>query len=361
MRLAKIPPLKIRDRLVIGHDIKPYIISEIGTNHNRCIETAKELIRQTALSGCSCAKFQIYEPYEIVSEKVRSGDYNLQKQYGDISARDIFELYLKTPKEWFPELIDFCHKLNLDCCFTIHGAHGFEWAKKLCPDIIKIASMDHTNLPFMEKLVNNINIPIIASFGMALLQDIDAAVKILGQHSPGFALFHCVAIYPPTTNDLNLNNISFLSKRFGLNIGFSDHTEDLISCVAALAQGACLFEKHLTLNKKQIGPDHKFALEPKCMKNFVKNLNKTHKALGRCEFNNPSKKELENRNLYLKSIIVKNDLPAGHILSKDDVYLARPGTGLSPKYLKQVLQNRRLVRNVFKEQPLSKQDIKLID
>mgnify|MGYP003999500475 CR=1 FL=1 len=361
MPLTKTKTLMVRGRPAIGVGISPYIISEIGTNHNQSLETARELVRQTAIAGCDCAKFQIYEPNEIVSENVHSSVYGLDEKYGDVSARDIFEYHLKTPKEWFPELLDFCHELGLDCCITIHGEHGLQWARNLSVDLIKLASMDHTNIPFMESLVDSIDVPIIASFGMAVLDDIDEAVAILRNHSAGFALFHCVAIYPPKIDEMHIRNIAFLRERYGLQVGFSDHTSDTVTCIAAVAQGATVFEKHLTLDCAQDGPDHKFALEPKEMTTFVGNIQNTYKALGQDGFNEPSKQELINRKLYLKSIILKRDLPAGHRITRKDIYLARPGTGLQPKYLNEVLSGKLLVRDVYAEQPLLKEDLALTE
>lgn len=346
----------INGRPAIGRNLKPYIISEIGTNHNRNIETARELVRKSATAGCDCAKFQIYEPNEIVSAKVRSKDYGLDIKYGDISAQDVFEKYLKTPKEWFPELCDLCHELSMDCCVTIHGENGLQWARNLDIDIVKIASMDHTNLPLMESLINTINVPILASFGMATLADIDKAVSILRLHKKGFALFHCVSMYPPKPTEVHLNNIPFLNKRYNLNVGFSDHTEDVVTSATAVALGATVFEKHITLDRKQEGPDHGFALEPNDMNAFVSNINDVYLTLSQDGFVEPSKREYENRTPYLKSIITKYNMKADHCMTYDDVYLARPGTGMHPGELHNVV-GRILLHDIDADEPLNEEDL----
>jgi sialic acid synthase SpsE len=353
----EINPLIVRGRSVIGAGLAPYVISEIGTNHNRDIETARELLRQTALAGCDCAKFQIYEPNEIVSETIRSKDYGLDNNYGDISAREMFGQYLQTPKEWFPELADLCHELKLDCCVTIHGEDGLRWADKQDVDIIKLASMDHTNIPFMTNLIGNIGKPILASFGMATLADIDAAVAVLREHPSGFALFHCVAVYPPKYEEMHLRNIPYLRDRYDLHVGFSDHTTDVTSCIAAATLGAVVFEKHLTLNNSQEGPDHGFALEPDEMECFVNNIHNAHRSLGAAEFSDPSYQEQTNARNYLKSIILKRDLGMGHKLSSEDVYLARPGTGIRPDRLIDVINNGILANDVKAEHPLLDEDL----
>src|SRR5205085_1819057 len=114
-------PLVVRGRAAIGADCASYVIAEIGTNHNRSLDTAREMLRGIAAAGCDCAKFQIYEPDEIVSARVRAADYGFDHLYGDISAQEMFERYLKTPKEWFPELRELCHSLGMDFAATIHG------------------------------------------------------------------------------------------------------------------------------------------------------------------------------------------------------------------------------------------------
>lgn len=349
-------PIMVRGRPAIGAGLPPYVISEIGTNHNQSLELARSLVRATAEAGCDCAKFQIYEPDEIVSARVRAADYGLDGIYGDISARQMFERHLKTPKEWFPELRDLCHELGLDCCVTIHGQGGLRWVRNLGVDMIKVASMDHTNLPFLRSLVGAFDVPILASFGMAALSDIDAAVSILRDHRPGFVPFHCVAVYPPNPDEVRLNTIPFLRQRYGIEVGFSDHTVDVVTCTAAVALGAVLFEKHFTLDRRQEGPDHPFALEPEDMAAFVKNIRLASRSIGREGFSEPAERERANRTSYLKSIIVSRDLPAGHSLTRADLYLARPGTGLRPDLLETVL-GRRLVRPVLAETPLFAADL----
>jgi sialic acid synthase SpsE len=321
----------------IGTGCLPYLIAEIGTNHNQDIRVARKLVKAIAEAGFDCAKFQTYEADEIVSGNVRACDYGLEQYYGDISAAEMFEKYLKTPKEWFPELLDLCRQYGIDCATTIHGAHGLAWAQEMDFDLIKVASMDHNNLPFLHSLVNAIDAPILVSFGMAMLEDIDAAVKTLRPHRPGVGIFHCVSIYPPRPEELRLSNIPFLSQRFPVPIGFSDHADDVITSLVALSLGSRLFEKHVTLNKKSNGPDHPFALEPDEMKSYVNGLRILAGGLDSCEFQAPTNKESSIRAAYLKSIVVARDLPVGHKLEGGDLTQARPGNGISPKDMNAVI------------------------
>lgn len=321
----------------IGDGCPPYLIAEIGTNHNQDIQIARDLVKAVAEAGFDCAKFQSYEANEIVSGSVRARDYGLEKYYGDLSALEMFDKHLKTPKEWFPELRDLCRQYGIDCATTIHGPHGLAWVREMHFDLIKIASMDHNNFPFLRSLVNVIDAPILVSFGMAAFADIDAAVATLRPHRPGFGIFHCVSIYPPRPEELRLANIPFLRHRFPIPVGFSDHADDVITSLAALSLGSRLFEKHVTLDKKSHGPDHPFALEPDQMKSYVTALRLLAGDLDSGEFVAPTSKELAIRASYLKSIVAARDLPAGRKLKPGDLTLVRPGTGIPPKDMDAVI------------------------
>jgi sialic acid synthase SpsE len=350
--------ISIRGRPSIGRSLKPYVIAEVGTNHNQSIDIARRLVRSAANAGCDCAKFQIYEAEEIVSGSVRAKDYGLDKLYGDISAREMFENFLKTPKNWFPELKDLCHELGMDCAVTIHGEDGLRWVKEMEPDLIKIASMDHTNLPFLASLVNAFKMPILISFGMANLEDIDSAMEILGKHKGGVGIFHCCAVYPPNEDELNLSNISFLEERFSVPIGFSDHTIGINSALLGRDYGAAIFEKHLTEDRNQLGPDHSFAIEPSELGTYTAEvkLRKSKITEMATSFISPSERELCNRTRYLKSIVTRRSLPKSHIITADDIYLARPGTGIMPAdYMKIIGRTTR--RLVEAESPLHYSDL----
>ena len=342
--------LIIRKKIKISKSNDPYIIAEIGTNHNRNYNIAKKMIYDLSKTNCNCIKFQIYEPFEIVSKNIKSSEYGLDKIYGNISAEKMFKNYLVTPKKWFPKLKNLCHSLGLDFAITIHGENGLKWAKKINPDLIKIASMDHTNIPFIKKIINNLNVPILASVGMADLKDVKRLHKTLKKHNAGFGIFHCCSVYPSNKNEIRLSNISYLIKKLNLLTGFSDHTIGKISSGRARALGATFFEKHVTLNKKLKGPDHPFALEIKYFKNFVKYVSrqKIKNSKKKLKFKNIGPKEKKNRLLYLKSIIVKKNLKIGYRINKKYIYFARPGNGIPPYKFEKIL-GLRVKKNFYAE------------
>lgn len=332
------PPRTLRlGSRTIGDGCPPYLIAEIGTNHNQDIRTARALVKAIAEAGFDCAKFQSYEAEEIVSGNVKASDYGLDKYFGNISATEMFSKHLKTPKHWFPELRDLCHQNGIGCATTIHGLHGLSWAKDMGFDLIKIASMDHNNIPFLRRLVNAIDAPILVSFGMAVLEDIISAVEILHPHRPGIGIFHCVSIYPTRAEELRLANIPYLRRNFPVPVGFSDHADDVITSLAALSLGSRIFEKHVTLDKTSRGPDHPFALEPHEMKSYVNGLRIFAAGLDSGEFESPTVKESAVRTAYLKSIVAARDLPVGTKLDAADLTLVRPGNGIAPKYIDTVI------------------------
>jgi len=327
----------VKDRVIIGDNSEPYFIAEIGTNHNGDIETAKKLISEAAKSGFNCVKFQIYEPHEIVSPSIRSSEYKLEKLYGDISAFDMFDKYLKTPKDWFPNLIEYSKKLTIDTCVTLHGEESINWAKSLDFDLIKIASMDHNNIPLFDYLLKNIKKPILISFGLAYEEDIEMSIKKLKCHQYGIGIFHCVSIYPPNQSELRLSNIKYLRNKYNVEVGFSDHALGSDAALTALTLGATFFEKHITLDNKSKGPDHAFALMPIQMKTYTKNIKDFYMQINNNKFIKPSGRETDNRNAYMKSAIATRDINKGESLQEQMIYFARPGFGIPPNEISKIL------------------------
>jgi sialic acid synthase SpsE len=347
--------LKSGSGKAIGDSRSPYVIAEIGTNHDGQIDEARRLIGAAAAAGCDCVKFQIYEADEIVSPLVRTADYGLEHLFGDISACEMFDKHLKTPKEWFPVLRDECRDVGLDCCVTVHGRAGASWAAATGFDLIKVASMDHTNTPLLEFLTTSVDVPVVASFGMAKLEDVDRAVDILRGHAAGAGLFHCVAIYPPDLTELNLKRISFYRERYEMPVGFSDHAKDPLPATVAFGLGACFFEKHITMDSSRPGPDHPFALEPEDLRCYVGAIRDCALAMG-SDGVEPGERETINRTHYLKSIHFRRDMVADAVITPADVYCVRPGSGIAPGHMAEIV-GCRLLHDVKAGMPLQWADI----
>ena len=337
----------------IVNDLNNFFIAEIGTNHNQKKSLVKKMIREVSKTECQCVKYQIYEPYEIVNGKVMASDYGLSKFYGNISAYKMFNSHLKTPKKWFPELINYALRFNIKTAATIHGDNGLKWAIKNKPHYIKIASMDHNNFPFIKRVVKKLKIPILVSLGMAKIKDIKKLVEILSKYKYGYGIFHCVSLYPPKKSELRLRNISFFKKKFKLPVGFSDHAINDEIAMTAKSYGASFFEKHITLDQKMIGPDHAFALNVKNLKNYVKKIKGTKSKFERNNkeiFLNLSEREILVRKKYLKGLIVSQNLKKNTIIKKKHIKILRPlANGLEPKDMSKII-GKKILKSLKKDE-----------
>ena len=319
---------------------KPVVIAEIGTNHNSDIGEARFLISSAAQAGCDYVKFQMYEAIEIVSPNVNAEEYGWDSLYGVATAYDGFDRFLKTPKEWFPALSEHARDEGIGWGVTLHGSHGIQWAQDVHPDFIKVASMDHSNLPLVRELVDSFAVPIVVSLGMADRVATEAVAEVLGRHEARAVLMHCSSLYPPTWDDLRLSNIAFLLSHYGLEVGFSDHTLGSSAATEARKQGATVFEKHITRCKRQRGPDHAFATEVGSLPEYVSEIKRQEANLmsgQEAQFIAPPEQEILNRARYMKSVIAARFIQPNTEIVPSDVYCARPGTGISPADLDQVI------------------------
>jgi len=333
------------------NNLKNFFIAEVGTNHNLKIGIVKKMIKEAARSGCQCIKYQIYESHEIVNKKVMISDYNLEKFYGNITANLMFDKYLKTPKKWFPKLINYALKYKLMTAVTIHGENGIKWVIKNKPHFVKIASMDHNNFPFIKKVIKKLKVPILVSIGMAKINDIKILIEILSQYRHGYGIFYCVSLYPPKKKELRLENILYLKRKYNIPIGFSDHSESFSAATLAKSYGANFFEKHITLNKKMAGPDHAFALNVKNLKRYInkikkKNYIKSNNTIKK--FEGLSFREKLIRKKYLKGLIASQNLKKNTLIKANDIKICRPlNNGMEPRFYEKIIGKK--LKNEIKE------------
>lgn len=325
-----------------GHPV--FIIAEIGTNHNRDINQAKKLIDAAWSAKADSVKFQIYEAGDIVSSSIQASDYNLDKEYGDCPAKDLFDRRFRTPKEWLSELVPYAKKRGLVPVATAHSRDGAVFIQESGCSAIKIASMDFNNKPVLQQIVESTDLPVILSSGMSNLDDIDQTLSWIGKNRKKIALLHCVSNYPPKPEELHLGNISYLKRKLNIPVGFSDHGITQVSSIAAVALGASIIEKHITLDRNQTGPDHSFSTEPLEFKELVSAI-RSVEVMVSCQdrFEEPSADEMMKKKLYQRSLLAKGDIKAGTIISMDHIQITRPGVGIEPKYLEKVLGLKILV------------------
>ncbi len=242
---------------------EPYIIAEIGANHNGDIELAKKLIDKAVECGADAVKFQSWTPTSLIckEEYDKNQVYNdsPKKHFGSLKA--MVEKYYLREEQHF-ELKEYCDKIGVDFCSTPFSKEEVDLLMKLNVPFIKVASMDINNLELLRYMAKQ-NKPIILSTGMSTLGEIEKAVEVIEEEGNNqIILLHCISIYPPAYEDINLNNILMLEKAFNYPVGFSDHTIGTSIPLAAVALGSCIIEKHFTLDKDMPGWDHEISADP---------------------------------------------------------------------------------------------------
>ncbi len=326
----------------VGPGYPVYIIAEISANHNRDKNVVRQLIDIAAEAGFDAVKFQTYEPLEVFSGKITTQDVHYEHVYGDRYWWEVARDEILMPREWFGEMFDYAKSKGLQVFSTVHSVKDAEFVLQLDPPVFKVASIDVSYLDFLKGLAA-FNKPIILSTGMHYLGEIEEAVNTIRREGNNqLALLHCVSCYPPKPETVNLRNIDMLAKAFDLPVGFSDHSPDNYMDVAAVALGACIIGKHVTLDRTMKGVDHAFSLNPDAMRDLVRGIREAEKALGSYA-RNLSEEELGSRQMVRRSIAARCNIKKGDIFNRENLKFVRPGTGLHPRYFEQIQGKKALV------------------
>jgi pseudaminic acid synthase len=330
------PCIQIGNR-VIGAGQPCYIIAEMSGNHGQSYEQALAIVRAAKEAGADAIKLQTYTPdtltidcdapcFQIGKGTIWEGK-NLYKLYGEAC----------TPWEWQPKLKAEAEALGMDCFSTPFDVTSVDFLETLNVKCHKIASFEIVDLPLIRKVAST-GKPIIMSTGMATLAEIEEAVHTArAAGCTQLALLKCNSGYPAPPDDMNLRTIPHLSAAFGVPTGLSDHTLEVAVPVTAVALGACILEKHFTLNRLEPGPDSAFSLEPMEFRAMVDAVRVAEKALGQVHYA-PTAKELASR-VFRKSLFVVADVRQGEAFTAQNVRCIRPGDGLAPRYLEHVLSS----------------------
>ncbi|MBW2660867.1 MAG: N-acetylneuraminate synthase family protein [Deltaproteobacteria bacterium] len=339
--------MKLGNREVKDFSI-PYIIAEIGANHNGDMELAIKMIDVAKSCGCDAVKFQSWTPDSLVAQE----EYDRNQQYDDSpqkhfgSLKEMVEKYYLRPEQHH-ELKRYCDKIGIEFCSTAFSEGETDLLEELEVPFYKIASMDINN-PILLKHVAEKGKPIILSTGMSTLAEIENAIKIIeskGNHQ--IILLHCIAIYPPAYEDINLNNIPMLRQMFGYPVGFSDHTIGISIPLASVVLGSCVIEKHFTLDKNMPGWDHEVSANPEEMKVIVEESRNIAKALGTYR-RVVNQAEEEKKLKFRRSVVASKDLGKDHVLTSEDLVFKRPGTGIRPDEVHYVI-GRTLKKDVSRD------------
>ncbi len=333
--------IKIGSKL-IGTNQPVFIIAEAGINHNGSLGLAKKLIDAAVESGADAVKFQTFKAENLVTEKVEMAEYQKKNTGKQESQLDMLK-GLELSYDELKELKDHCDKKGIVFFSTPHTEDAIDFLEDLMP-VFKIGSGDLNNLPYLEKIAKKQK-PIILSTGMGTLEEVKEAVNIIKKHNDQLILLHCTTNYPCPKQDVNLKVLETLKKETGCIIGYSDHTEGIEIPIMANLLGATVIEKHFTLDKNMEGPDHPASLDPAELKEMVSAIRGGRKMEVPDEImgdgvKKPTKEEKETAKVTRKSIVAKVDIPKGKIIEKGMIIIKRPGTGIPPEKIEEIVGKR---------------------
>jgi len=335
---------------VINDSAPVFIIAELSANHGHDINIAKETIKKAKEAGADAIKLQTYTPDTITIDC--NSEYFQIKEGTLWDGQTLYELYKKayTPWEWQPKLKKIAEEESLICFSSVFDKTAVDFLEGINVSAYKIASLEITDIPLIEYIASKRK-PIIISTGIATLSNIEEAVNVCKRMgNEQIALLKCVSAYPTPLEDVNLRTIPNLADTFKTVVGLSDHTLGISVPIASVALGACIIEKHLTLDRKLGGPDAAFSLEPDEFKAMVKSVREVEKALGEVSYDLTEKMK-KSRELS-RSLFVVKDLKKGEIFTEENIRSIRPGYGLHPKYFNDVL-GKRATQDIKKGTPLS--------
>lgn len=337
-----------RDGTVVSDYGKPYVVAEVNSSHKGNVDIAKQMVDAAVEAGADCVKFQSWSAESLYSRTYYDAN--------PISKKIVKKMSL-TPEQ-LREMADYCRKKGIAYSSTPYSEEEVDFLIDECNvPFVKIASMEINNLEFL-RYIGGKGVPLVLSTGMSSMDEVEKAIVVLKEVGvTQMVILHCVSIYPTILTSVNLNNILGLREKFPeYPIGFSDHTEGDAAAVAAVALGAGLIEKHLTLDKSKVGMDNGMATEPEEFGRMVQKCHSIQLAMGSKE-RVVIPEELEQRNNMRRSIIAAVDIPCGKIIDKSDLYAKRPGTGISPDRMEELI-GKTAVRDIMADTLINEDDFK---
>jgi pseudaminic acid synthase len=327
----------------IGGDNPVFIIAEMSGNHNQSFERAKELVDVAAEAGVDAIKLQTYTA-DTLTIDCDKDDFQVKvnKAWKGKTLYNLYE-WAHTPWEWQPKLKKYAESKGLIFFSTPFDETAVDFLEKMKVSLYKIASFENNHIPLLKKIAQTKK-PIIMSRGMTTLDEIEEALETLREAGNSeLALLHCVSSYPAKYEQMNLNTIPDIQKRFDVIPGLSDHTVGTETSIAAVALGAKIIEKHFTLSRKDGGPDAAFSLEKEELKSLVKTIRNIEKSLGTPSYE-IGKKESENR-VFKRSIYAVKDIKKGEKFTEENIRVIRPGYGMHPRYYEEII-GRKTTKNL---------------
>jgi len=339
--------IEICDRK-IGHNYPCFIIAEAGVNHNGRLPLALQLVDIAAASGADAIKFQLFRSEEQISRWAPTAEYQLQQTQNT----DMLQMAKDYDLSWEAHKViaGYCEKAGIIYMASCFDPQAVEFLIEIGGSSIKVASGEITNYPLLTCIAKS-GLPVLLSTGMSSLQDVAGAVEHIRYHgNDQIILFQCVSSYPAEPSSINLRSMCSMSAALGVLPGYSDHTADSIVATAAVAMGACMIEKHFTLDRKLPGPDHHMSLSPQELKKFVETIRIAESALGD-GIKRPHASEISIRTASRRSLVAARTIYAGETLDNSNVTFKRPATGIDPR-LWELAQGRTVKHDIEYDLPI---------
>lgn len=318
---------------------KVIIIAEAGVNHNGDFENAKKLILAAANAGADYVKFQTFKADKLVSKEAQKAQYQKANLKEDGDTQYDMLKKLEMSEAWHYELIKYAKECSIKFLSTGFDEDSIDFLDSLNIDLFKVPSGEITNKPYLEHIAKK-GKPIVISTGMSNLQEIKDAVEVLQNHQiakNNITILHCNTEYPTPMQDVNLLAMNMIQNELGLQVGYSDHTLGIEVPIAAVALGAVLIEKHFTLDRNMVGPDHLASLTPEELKQMVTSIRNIELAISGNGIKEPSLSEQKNLLIARKSVHTNKIIKKGQTIKKDDLIMIRPGDGISPMLIESVI------------------------
>ena len=308
------------------------VIAEAGVNHNGDLNLAFRLVEAAANAGADVVKFQTFDAKQLATAAAEKAFYQKELTGEVESQRDMLQK-LQLTQEDHLRLINYCSQIGIEFLSTAFDPDSIELLSSLKIQRWKIPSGEITNLPYLRK-IGCLKQPVILSTGMASLGEIESAIDVLEQAGAirnQITLLHCTTEYPAPLDEVNLCAMQTIGKTFGVSVGYSDHTEGIAIPIAAVAMGATVIEKHLTLDRTMEGPDHRASLEPDQFASMVQGIRSIERALGD-GIKRPTASERANLPIVRKSIVASREIQVGEPFTAENITVKRPGIGISPMH-----------------------------
>ncbi len=318
---------------------KVVIIAEAGVNHNGEYQKAIELIDAAATAGADYVKFQTFKAEKIVNPTAKKADYQINNMAGESDTQFEMLKKLEMGDDWYDGLIKRCKEKGINFLSTGFDLDSIDFLNKLDFPFYKIPSGEITNKPYLQHIASK-GRDIILSTGMAYLDEVKDAIEIIeneGIDRNRITVLHCNTEYPTPLKDVNLLAMNQIANELKVKVGYSDHTLGIEVPIAAVALGACVIEKHFTLDRTLPGPDHAASLEPNELTAMVQAIRNIEEAISGSGVKEPSNSEKKNIDIARKSLHVKKDLKKEHILKSDDLIALRPGDGITPMLIDDII------------------------